>query len=364
MTRIVRLAVLLVIAATGPVAARQSLVAADPFSAAIASAREIVLTKVAQQRIPGYVAAVYADGRVAWAEGFGDANVETRTPVWPSTRFRIGSVSKTFTATALGILVEEGRLDLDAPVQLYLPSFPEKRFPITTRQLAGHVAGIRHYRGAEFESNRSYASVRDALRVFEDDSLLFEPATQYSYSTYGWNLISAIIEGASGQNFLDYMQQRVFTPLGMRHTGPDRVDSIIPQRTGYYVLRDSAVVNGAFVDNSVKWAGGGFLSSAEDLLRFGVAHLEPGFLRAETLALLQTSQRIRDGSETNYGLGWRVWRTPQGRHAIGHTGGSMGGTTAFVIFPDERVIVAVIANMSSVRGQAQTAFEIADLFIK
>ena len=205
---------------SGPANAQQRIIAA-PFTDAISAARALVEAKIQQQRIPGYVAAVYAGGRVVWAEGFGDANVETRTPVWPSTRFRIGSVSKTLTATALGLLVEDGRLDLDAPIQRYVPDFPAKRYPITTRQLAGHLAGIRHYRGDEFLSNRSYASVRAALDVFDDDSLLFEPGTQYSYSSYGWNLISAIVEGASGEDFLTFMQQRVFTPLGMRHTGPE-----------------------------------------------------------------------------------------------------------------------------------------------
>ena len=369
MIRVVLVAVVGLLVSAGPATAQQTIIAAPapapaPFTDAIGAARALVEAKIQQQGIPGYVAAVYADGRVVWAEGFGDANVETRTPVWPSTRFRIGSVSKTLTATALGLLVEEGRLDLDAPIQQYVPDFPTKRYPITTRQLAGHLAGIRHYRGVdEFLSNRSYASVRVALDVFADDSLLFEPGTQFSYSSYGWNLISAIIEAASGQDFLEFMQQRVFTPLGMRHTGPDRVDSIIPQRTGYYMLRNDTLINGPFVDNSVKWAGGGFLSSAVDLMRFGAAHFGAGILRAETLALLQKPQRLADGESTNYGLGWRTWISPAGRHVVGHGGGSMGGSTAFVTLPDERIVVAVIANMSSVRGQAQIALEIAELFV-
>ncbi len=362
MIRVVFVAVVGLLVSAGPAVAQT--VTAQSFTEAIVAARALVRANVQQQRIVGYVAAVYADGRVVWAEGFGYANVEARTPVWPSTRFRIGSVSKTLTATALGLLVEDGRLDLDVPIQRYVPDFPAKRYPITTRQLAGHLAGIRHYRGDEFLSNRSYASVRLALDVFEDDSLLFEPGTQYSYSTYGWNLISAIIEGASGQDFLEFMQQRVFTPLGMRHTGPDRVDSLIPQRTGYYMFRNDTLINGPFVDNSVKWAGGGFLSSAEDLMRFGAAHFAAGVLRAETLALLQRSQHLVDGEETNYGLGWRTWISAEGRSAVGHTGGSMGGSTAFVMLPDERVVVAVIANMSGVRGQAQIALEIAELFVK
>ncbi len=187
MIRVVFVAVVGLLVSAGPAVAQT--VAAQSFTEAIVAARALVRANVQQQRIVGYVAAVYADGRVVWAEGFGYANVEARTPVWPSTRFRIGSVSKTLTATALGLLVEDGRLDLDVPIQRYVPDFPVKRYPITTRQLAGHLAGIRHYRGDEFLSNRLYPSVRVALDVFEDDSLLFEPGTQYSYSTYGWSLI-------------------------------------------------------------------------------------------------------------------------------------------------------------------------------
>ena len=148
--------ILALLAATSqvPAAARQRASTVDHYASAVARARDLVHAKVREQHIPGYVAAVYAGGQVVWAEGFGYANLETRTPVWPSTRFRIGSVSKTFTAAALGLLVKEGRLDPDEPIQRYVPDFPEKRYPITIRQVAGHLAGIRHYRGAEFSSNR------------------------------------------------------------------------------------------------------------------------------------------------------------------------------------------------------------------
>lgn len=330
------------------------------------AARELIEQKMRDQHIPGFVAGVYSDGQVQWAEGFGYADVEHRAPVWPSTRFRIGSVSKSFTAAALGRLVEEGRIDLDLPVQRYVASFPEKRAPVSTRHLAGHLAGIRHYRGDEFLSNQAYGSVSEALEIFAGDTLLWAPGTAYSYSSYGWNLISAVIEGATGEDFVSYMGRTVFQPLGMRHTGPDRVDSLIPQRTGYYD-RDEAgrIRNAPYVDNSVKWAGGGFLSSVEDLLRFGAAHVEPGLLEPETVRMLFTSQRTNDGEETGYGIGWRSTVEPEtGRWRVWHTGGSVGGTTALVLYPDEGVVAAVIANMSGVEGQLSTAVEVAALFME
>lgn len=336
---------------------------AEAYVDAITRAKRVVEEQVSERGVPGIAAAVYHDEQLRWADGLGYADVEQRSPVWPSTRFRIGSVSKSLTAAALGLLVEDGLLDLDAPVQTYVPSFPRKRAAVTTRQLGGHLAGIRHYRGDEFLSRRRYGSVTEALQVFEDDSLLFAPGTRYSYSSYGWNLISAVIEGASGDDFLTVMQQRVFGPLGMRHTGPDRVDSIIPQRTGYYERgEDGDLLKAPAVDNSVKWAGGGFLSSAEDLVRFGAAHLEPGFLRAETLELLFTSQRTSDGVATGYGIGWRVDRDGEGRRRVWHSGGSVGGSTALLLYPEERLVVAVIANLSDA-PQVETATAIAQAFL-
>src|SRR6185369_2309850 len=194
---------------------------------------------------PGASITVIKDGHVIWSEGFGMADVEQQVPATPLTRFRVGSVSKPLTSAALGLLVEERKLDLDAPIQKYVPSFPQKPWPITTRQLAGHLAGIRHYEAGEFESRAPYATVRAGLAVFEKDALLFEPGTRFSYSSYGWNLIAAVMEGASGEKYLDLMQKSVFGPAGMTHTGPDAAAETVPRRAHFYT-RDpetGAVIN-------------------------------------------------------------------------------------------------------------------------
>src|SRR5512134_1490923 len=156
---------------------------------AIARAQEIVDLAMARTLAPGAQIAVSRDGRTIWSRSFGCADLELDVPVGPDTRFRIGSVSKPLTAAAIGRLVEDGRLDLDAPVQRYVPDFPKKAWPITTRQLAGHLAGIRHYEGDEFLIRDHYATVHAGLAIFEKDALLFEPGTKFSYSSYGWNLI-------------------------------------------------------------------------------------------------------------------------------------------------------------------------------
>src|SRR6266704_2168158 len=255
--------------------------------------------------IPGVQVAVAIDGTLVWSEGFGYADAARRRPVTRATQFRIGSVSKPITAAAVALLYEQGKLDLDSPVQRYVPSFPDKGFPITTRQLAGHLAGIRHYRGDEFLLNRHFNTVLEGLTIFQGDALLFPPGTKFSYSTYGWNLISAVVEAAAGQDFLSYVGRNVFRPLGMTHTAADRVDSLIPNRTRFYERgADSGFVAAPPVDNSYKWAGGGFVSTAEDLVKFGSAMLQPGFLKAETLELLFTSQHTSGGEETGYGIGW------------------------------------------------------------
>ena len=317
------------------------------YAPTVAQARALVCDSLAS-RIPGLQVAVAIDGRVVWVEAFGWADRERRRQVNGNTMFRIGSVSKPLTADAVAQLVAQGRLDLDLPVQRYAPSFPEKPWPITTRELAGHLAGIRHYRGAEFTSNRRYATVTAGLAIFKDDSLLFPPGTRFSYSTYGWNLISAVVEGASGEDFLAYMSRHVIRPLGLRHTAPDRADSVIPERTTFYEADSTGTIAVApTVDNSYKWAGGGFLSTAEDLVRFGSAHLKPGWLSAQSLDLLFTPQHTSDGRATEYGVGWFVATDSLGHRIVYHGGGSVGGTTGFIVDRDAGIVFAVVTNLTN-----------------
>ena len=314
-------------------------------AAAIEQARAFIRDTIEKVGIPGVSVTVMQRGRIVWSEGIGWADLEQRVPVTPLTRFRIGSVSKPLTATAVGLLVEAGKLDVDAPVQRYVPGFPEKRYPVTTRQAAGHLAGIRHYRGDEFLSMRRFASVEEGLTIFRDDSLLFPPGTRFHYSSYAWNLVSAVIEGASGRPFLSYMREAVFRPLGLRQTIADHVDSIVPFRARWYTSDSTRrIVNAPYVDNSYKWAGGGFLSTTEDLARFGQAMLDGTLLEARTFRLLSESQRTLDGKETRYGIGWATNRDARGRLTFGHSGGSTGGTAFLILYPAEGLVVAVLAN--------------------
>ncbi len=337
--------------------------ASGEHSAAIDSARAVLDSVMAAGGIPGLSVAVGMGSEVLWSEGFGFSDLTHDVKVTPLTRFRIGSVSKPFTAAAVAHLVEDGALDLDAPVRSYVPSWPAKRWPITTRQVAGHIAGVRHYRGRENFSAVAYPTVLAGLEIFQDDSLLTEPGTSYAYSSYGWNLISAVVEGASGEPFLEYMDAVVFEPLGMSNTTADWVRPIIPHRTRFYVRdEDDGVVNAPFVDNSYKWAGGGFLSTPEDMLLFANAHFAPGYLEAETLDMLFAPQTLRDGTSTGYGVGWGSATNEHGEAIVSHTGGSVGGTTVMTLNRDNGLIVAIVANLSGARLGRGLAAHIEALF--
>ncbi|MEJ2483814.1 MAG: serine hydrolase, partial [Gemmatimonadota bacterium] len=268
------------------------------------------------------------------------------------------------TAAAMGLLVQRGRLDLDLPVQRYVPSFPEKRWPITSRMVAGHLAGIRHYDGEEFLSTRRYATVAEGLEIFAEDSLLFEPGEQFRYSSYGWNLLSAVVEGASDEEFLSFMDREVFEPLGMMSTVADHADSIVPYRTRFYqVADDGRIYNSPFVDNSYKWAGGGFLSTPSDLVRFGMAHLDGSLLRPEIIEMMWTSQKTAAGEETENGVGWFLDRAFDGGRVVSHGGGSIGGVTYLLLLPDSGVVVALTANVSQGVGLQRAAHLLAEAFL-
>jgi len=313
---------------------------------ALDAVRDRALTNLSLQ-VPGLSAAAGRDGKIVWSAGFGFADLEAKKPVTSNTLFRIGSVSKPLTAAGLMLLVEQSSLDLDADIHKYLPGFPEKGHVITARQLAGHLAGIRHYRGAEFLLNKPFSSVRESLKIFENDPLLFEPGEKYSYSSYGYNLLSAVMESAAKEEFLPYMEKAVFRPLKMAATLPDHARSELPERTKFYATKPGGGFEIApAVDNSYKWAGGGFLSTPEDLVRFGLALMKPGFLKRESLATLFKSQSTSDGKPIGYGIGWNV-RVDHGHRIMMHTGGSIGGTSVLMLFPDSGTVLAMTANCTS-----------------
>lgn len=333
----------------------------------IRKARAMVAELIKSKQIPGFSVAVAIDGTIVWSEGFGLANVEHNVPVTPQTRFRLGSVSKVLTAAAVARLVEDGKLDLDAPIQTYVPAFPKKQWPVTTRQVAGHIAGIRHYVAKDFsgllKGAPHFDSVTKGLAVFQDDPLVFEPGSSYAYSSYGWNVVSAVIEGASKEEFLGYMQRAVFDALKLSSVSADHADHIISHRTAFYARnREGVLLHAPYVDNSYKWAGGGFLATAEDVARFGSAHLALGFLKQSTLDVLFTSQKLNSGKETGVGIAWRSGVDKQGRKILHHGGAIEGGRAMLMMFPESKVVVVLLSNLLTNFGE-QDALQVGGLFI-
>jgi CubicO group peptidase (beta-lactamase class C family) len=312
---------------------------------------KVIQIFLSEKKLPGISISIAKKGEIVYSNSFGYANIEKKTLIDPSkTKFRIGSVSKTFAAASIAKLYEEGKLDIDKSVYEYVPEFPKKKWSFNTRQMAGHLSGIRHYKNDEMRINQDYESVIDALKIFSLDTLLHEPGSKYHYSTHAWTLISLIIERASEVEFLAYMNDKVFDQLGMTNTLAEFNNQNIPNRVSYYQYTDQDTFEVApTVNNSWKWAGGGFLSTTEDVIKFLFAHSKPGFLNKETLDLLMTSQKTNDGEETNYGLGWRTRKDRNGDILYGHTGGSVGGTTYAFWNKKTDIILVIASNIGSAK---------------
>src|SRR5712671_1028238 len=301
--------------------------------------------------VPGVSVAIVENGQYEWGAGFGLADLENNVPASEHTLFRLASISKSLTATAAMQLWERGQLDLDAPVQKYCPSFAQKPWPITTREVLGHLAGIRHYKSGsqddpEVGNTKHFDDpIQGGLRFFENDPLLSQPGTQFHYSTHGFTVVGCVMEGASGAKYTDFMHQNVFAPAGMDHTQADDRFAIIPYRTRFYEKTASgAVRNADFLDSSYKIPGGGWLSSAEDMARFEVAILNDKLIRRSTRDRMWTPLKTSDGAKDNYALGWGAV-DEDGIAAVGHTGGQQGTSTAFLLAPSSGAGVVVLTNM-------------------
>ena len=317
--------------------------------------RHIVRAALAEQNLPGLSVAVGSGGEIVWAEGFGWANLEKQVPVSPETRFRIGTASTVLTSAAVGLLLEKDRLTLDEKIQTYVPEFTESKWPVTLRQVMGHVAGIRSDGGDEGPLfGEQCDRPVDALQHFNSE-LRFEPGTEYRLSDFGWILVSAAVETAAGEPFLTFMQRQIFGPLSMDHTdadiatepSPDLATSYFPRfaadpRYGPDLMRPLHL--SCYAGSSI------FLSTPSDLVRFAMAFNSGKLLQPATVQLLQTPQRLSSGQETGYGLGWDIeTATVSGKQTtvVGYDGELLGGiVSSLMTFPEHGFVVAVISNTS------------------
>jgi CubicO group peptidase (beta-lactamase class C family) len=322
-------------------------------------AHELVLV----DRLPGLSLAVMVDGELAASESLGWASLDPPRPVTAESRFRVASISKSITSVALGLLWQEGLLDLDAEVQAYVPAFPRRDHAITIRQLAGHLAGLPHYTPIDMLNRRHYESVTAALEKFADRPLLHPPGERFAYSSFGWNLLAAVVEAASGVEFLRFVAERVCRPLGRSSIGPDLANEEIDHRVAFYFVRPGGdVVEAPVIDNSDAWAAAGFLSTAEDLVRFAIGVLEGRLLEPRTVELLLTPMTTRDGVATRYGFGWEVGEY-RGHRVVGHGGSHVGATAQLIAVPERRVVVAMLANANSL-GLRAAAVKVAEIYLQ
>ena len=348
---IIRIVAITVLAASAGSAQAPAPLPADT----IVKIEKAITSFMAQQNIPGMTIAIVHDNQIRFQRGYGMAEVENFVPAKALTVYRIASVSKALTAVAAMQLVEKGKLDLDAPIQKYVPSFPTKNFPITTRQLLGHLSGIRNYRQSEGERTNRYNTLTDALSIFKDDPLDYEPGTRFGYTTYGYTLLGVVIEAASGMNFENYMRENIFKPAGMTHTYVDDLYAIILNRARGNTPRVFAVLDGNYrnpslMDSSYKIPGGGLLSTAEDLARFAIAAQNGVLIKAETFAEMSRSQKTRDGTETGYGYGWYVGGSlgfSSDPEAVWHGGVQQGFTSDLVLLPKKRFAVSILTNLEA-----------------
>jgi serine beta-lactamase-like protein LACTB, mitochondrial len=319
----------------------------------LAAIEKAVSSFMSANSVPGIGAAVVLEGEPVWSAGFGMSDLEDYAPATSATLFRLGSISKPMTAVAILQLTERGKLDLDAPVQKYCLAFPKKDWPITTRELLGHLGGIRHYNpdgkgDVPEDSARHFASMEESLQIFANDPLVAKPGTKFNYSTYGYTLLGCVLEGAAAEKYVDYVKENVFHPAGMGQTQADNFFAVIPHRTRFYHKDKAAVVqNAGVLDSSYKIPGGGLISSADDMAHFEAAILADKLLRHATRDLMWTSQKTADGKLTGYGLGWGLTER-FGVRILAHTSGQQGTSTAFEVVPERRAGVVVLANMDNV----------------
>jgi CubicO group peptidase (beta-lactamase class C family) len=356
---------------------------AERYSSAVEEARRRARELMVQEEhLPSLSVAVAKDSEIVWAEGFGYADAKRQKQVTPRTRFRTGSVSKTLTAAAVALLYDRNRIDLDAPVQTYVPAYPKKQWTVTTRQLLGDVAGVHRLRGERGNNDqvpRGYCrSVDDALKTFAYEPLAFEPGTKYRYSTSGWILLSAVVEAAAGESFSTFMSRDVFTPLRLGRTALEGTDDD-PDTASFDESRaeerDNEERDPPIMNYSCTVGGGAFLSTPSDLVRLGSAMLttsatatavkRPGLLKAETIALFQTPLRLTSGTSTGFALGWNVDSIPLAGaqvRVVRHRASLIAGAVSLYLFPDRGLVIAVMSNVPNTVAVEAFALQVAEAF--
>jgi len=312
-----------------------------------------------QSNIPGLAVAAYYKSKLIWSNEYGMSNLECGIPVNKESKFRVASISKLFTATAIYKLHKEGSLNLDDLISKYMDSIPLTWSKITIKQIAQHTSGIRHYRGIEDAlDTRHYNNSTESILKFKDRPLAHPPGKGVTYSSYAYTILAAIIEKVTMQPYAIAMEKLVFSPLQMNSTELDHQKRIIPNRTGFYQYTKSREVeNAPYINLSGRWAGSGYLSTAIDLAKFGDAHtFFASYLTKDDLEEITSKSKVNDSLYTKEGLGWGQRIDWKNRLTYWGDGKTLGSTCGLLVYPELGLSIAMVSNMRNApleRGEFQ-----------
>jgi CubicO group peptidase (beta-lactamase class C family) len=307
---------------------------------------EFVRAEMSRQKIPGLALAVMRDGQIIKARGYGLSNVELDVPVTAESIFQSGSVGKQFTATAVMMLVEEGRVRLDDKITKYFPEAPESWNKITVRHLLTHTSGIKDYTSKNFDYRRDYTEA-DLEKIALALPFDFAPGEKWSYSNSGYMLLGFLIHRVTGKYYGDFLQERIFGPLGMTTTRIISEQDIIPHRSAGYRLAKGELKNQEWVSPSLNTtADGALYFSVLDLAKWDATLYTEKLLKRSSLEEMWTPVKLNDGKPHPYGYGWRI-ADMNGHRLIEHSGSWQGFTTGISRYVDDRLTVVALTNLDS-----------------
>ena len=314
------------------------------------TANQLLQKQISEKVFTGVVAGISIDGHPTWINAKGYSDKKAEKPMTTQTIIRTASIAKPMTAVAVMQLWEQGLIDLEAPIQQYIPDFPKKKEgEITTRHLLSHTSGIAGYvSGKEAETQKDYPTLADAMDVFKDRDLLFTPGTAFSYTTYGYVVLGRIIESVSGMNYEAYMIQNILEKVGMENTGIEEYQTIYSNKTkNYHRNRKGKMALAKKANNlSNRIPGGGFYSCVEDLLKFGEAIINNELIKESTLQVLLETPSLKDHGNP-YAHGWLLYGGPDSpTQTFGHGGEQTGASTQLMITPITKKVVVVMGNTS------------------
>lgn len=314
--------------------------------ATTAAVTEYVKVEMQRQHIPGLSLLVVKAGTIVRAEGFGLANIELQVPVQPATIFQSGSVGKQFTATAVMMLVEEGKVGLDDPLTKYFADAPAAWKEVTVRELLSHTAGFGDY-PKTFDMRKDWTEDEE-LKLIESIPLNYPPGTKWEYSNFGYVTLGILIHRVTGEFYGDFLQQQIFHPLGMDSTRIISEADIVPNRSAGYRLVKGDLKNQEWVSPVVNTtADGSLYFSILELARWDAALYTEKLLKQSSLDLMWTPVKLKDGkpNKGNYGFGWFI-DNRAGHRCIHHDGSWQGFETAIDRYVDDKLTVVVLTNLA------------------